>query len=213
MAKQTRKGTRPRPLDRDAVLRAAVELVERDGLEALSMRRLGAALGIEAMSLYYYVESKDALLDGIVETLVAGMDLTWARRSGRWQDRLKEGYRAYRRLAHTHPTVFPLIGRPAERTLASLRPVEAFLNVLGEAGFRPRAALQAHRTLSSFVYGYAISELRGLALESNLHPSIGESESQAFPSLADALAEANGIDHDKEFEQGLELIISGLTPA
>src|SRR5262245_11167597 len=174
MAKQTRTHTRRRPLDRDVVLNAAVELVERDGLEALSMRRLGAALGIEAMSLYYYVENKDALLDGIVETVVSGMDLTWAKQSGRWQARLKAGYGAYRRLAHTHPAVFPLIGRPAGRTPAALRPVEAFLTVLREAGFPPRAALQAHRTLSSFVYGYAISELSGLAIESSLHPSIAQ---------------------------------------
>jgi len=213
MAKQARTRNRRRPLDRDVVLRAAVELVERDGLEALSMRRLGAALGIEAMSLYYYVENKDALLDGIVETVVAGMDLTWARRSGRWQERLKEGYGAYRRLAHTHPAVFPLIGRPAGRTPAAMRPVEAFLSVLREAGFPPPAALQAHRTLSSFVYGYTISELRGLALESSLHPTIGESEWKSFPSLAEALSDANGVDHDQEFEQGLDIIITGLTPA
>jgi AcrR family transcriptional regulator len=212
MAKQARTRTRRRPLDRDVVLHAALELVERDGLEALSMRRLGAALGIEAMSLYYYVESKDALLDGIVETVVAGMDLTWAKRSGRWQQRLKEGYGAYRQLAHTHPAVFPLIGRPAGRTPAAMRPVEGFLSVLRAAGFPPRAALQAHRTLSSFVYGYATSELRGLALESGLHPSIEESEWQSFPSLAESLAEANGVDHDQEFEQGLDIIISGLTP-
>src|SRR5262249_61549462 len=121
MAKQARTRTRPRPLDRDVVLHAAVELVERDGLEALRMRRLGAALGIEAMSLYHYVENKDALLDGIVETVVAGMDLSWAIRSGRWQERLKEGYRAYRRLAHTHPAVFPPIGRPAGRQPAAMR--------------------------------------------------------------------------------------------
>jgi len=177
------------------------------------MRRLGAALGIEAMSLYYYVENKDALLDGIVETVVAGMDLTWATRSGGWRARLKAGYGAYRRLAHTHPAVFPLIGRPAGRTPAALRPVEAFLSVLREAGFSARAALQAHRTLSSFVYGYAISELRGLALESGLHPSIEESEWGSFPSLAAALVETNRINHDQEFERGLDIIISGLAPA
>src|SRR5262245_36738008 len=212
MAEQARKRTRRRPLDRDVVLRAAVELVERDGLEALSMRRLGAALGIDAMPLDHSAESKDALLDGVVETVVDGMDLTWAERSGRWQQRLKEGYGAYRRLAHTPPAVFPLIGRPAGRTPAAMRPVEAFLSVLRQAGFAPRAALQAHRTLSSFVYGYAISELRGLAIESSLHLSIGESEWQSFPSLAEALAEANAINHDQEFEQGLDIIITGLAP-
>src|SRR5262245_46452699 len=114
MAKQARTRNRRRPLDRDVVLQAAVELVERGGLEALSMRRLGAALGIEAMSLYYYVENKDALLDGIVETVVAGMDLSWARRSGRWQERLKEGDRAYRP-PPPRPYPRPAAARPPAR--------------------------------------------------------------------------------------------------
>jgi TetR/AcrR family transcriptional regulator, tetracycline repressor protein len=213
MAKQTVTRTGRRPLDRQTILRTAVKLVEREGLEALTMRRLGAALGCEAMSIYYYVESKDALLDGVVEIVVAGMDLTWAERSGRWQERLKEGYRAYRQLARTHPGVFPLIGRPAGRTLAAVRPVEAFLSVLRGAGFPPRAALQAHRTLSSYVYGYAISEIRGLGLESSSPLPIEETEWQSLPSLAEALAEAKNVDHDREFEQGLDVIVSGLTPA
>ena len=94
MARQAPTRAAQRPLDRDTILRGAVELVEREGLDALTMRRLGAALGCEAMSIYYYVASKDALLDGVVEIVVAGMDLSWGERSGPWQERLKEGYRA-----------------------------------------------------------------------------------------------------------------------
>jgi AcrR family transcriptional regulator len=176
------------------------------------MRRLGAALGCEAMSVYYYVENKDALLEGVVERVVAGMDLTWAERPGPWQERLKEGYRAYRRLAKTHPGVFPLIGRPAGRTLGALRAVEAFLSVLRQAGLSPGDARQAHRTLSSYVYGYATSEIRGLGLESSAPWAINESEWQSLPSLAEVLAEADRVDHDQEFERGLEIIVSGLTP-
>jgi TetR/AcrR family tetracycline transcriptional repressor len=195
------------------VLRAAVDLVERDGLEALSMRRLGAVLGVEAMSVYHYVENKDALLDGLVETVVADMDLSWAEPSGPWQERLKDGYRTYRGLAHRYPEVFPLIGRPAGRTIAAMRPVEAFLSVLRQAGFSPRAALRAHRTLSSFVYGYAISELRGVALEASAEQSTGQAEWQSLPSLARVLPEAKGVDHDQEFEEGLDIIVSGLMRA
>jgi TetR/AcrR family transcriptional regulator, tetracycline repressor protein len=213
MDKQAPTRAGRRPLDRETILRTAVGLVERKGLDALTMRRLGAALGCEAMSIYYYVDGKDALLDGVVEIVVAGMDLSWAERSGPWQERLKEGYRAYRRLAHTHPGVFPLIGRPAGRTLAGLRPVEAFLSVLREAGYPPRAALQAHRTLSSYVYGYAISEIRGLGLESDGQLPIEESEWQSLPSLAEALAKTKSVDHDREFNQGLDAIVSGLSPS
>jgi TetR/AcrR family tetracycline transcriptional repressor len=212
MAKQARTRNRRRPLDRDTILDAAVELVEGKGLEALTMRSLGEALGCEAMSIYYYVESKDALLEGVVERVVAGMDLSWAGRPGPWQERLKNGYRAYRELAKTHPGVFPLIGRPAGRTPDALRPVEAFLSVLREAGFGPRDALQAHRTLSSYVYGYATSEIRGLALESD-EWEIDDSQWGALPSLAAVLAAPRRLDHDQEFEWGLDLIVSGLKPA
>lgn len=206
-------GERPR-LDREAILRAALELAERDGLEALSMRRLGRELRVEAMSLYHHIDGKEAVLDGIVELVVASMDLSGMQR-GRWQERLKEGFRSYRRLAHRYPAVFPLVGRRPVRTLAALRPVDEALGILREAGFSPRAALHAFRTLSSYAYGYALSELRGMAMESASHgggppPDVLAAEAARFPNLAEVIPQAGATDHDGEFEEGLDLIIAGL---
>ena len=182
------------------------------------MRRLGRALGVEAMSLYHHVESKDALLDGIVETVVASMDLAGMEREGPWEARLKEGFRAYRRLAHDHPAVFPLIGRRPVRTLAALRPVEVALRILREVGFSPPAALHAFRTLSSFAYGYALSETRGFAMESASEgsaptPQTLQAEAEHFPYLAEVIRQSGTSDHDAEFEQGLDVIIAGLKAA
>ena len=203
-----------RPLDREAVLDAAVELAEAEGLEALSMRKLGRALGVEAMSLYHYVESKDALLDGVVERVVARMEIS-GMEHGPWQERLKEGFRAYRRLAQAYPVVFPLIGRRPVRTLAALRPVDVALGILRQAGFSPRAALQAFRVLSGYAYGYALAEIRGLAMESasagaGPPPGILEAEAARFPHLTEVIPEAGAVDHDVEFDAGLDAIITGL---
>ncbi len=179
------------------------------------MRRLGSALGVEAMSLYHHVDGKDALLDGIVEIAVASMDLSQIRH-GTWQERVKAVFRSYRELAHTHPAAFPLVGRRPVQTLAALAPVDATLGVLREAGFSPRDALTAFRTLSGFAYGYALAELRGLAMESAAAkhgptPEVLRAEAERFPHLAEVIPHAGAIDRDTEFEAALDIIMAGLT--
>ncbi len=179
------------------------------------MRKLAAALGVEAMSLYHHVESKEALLDGIVALAVASMDLSHSQQ-GTWQERLKAIFRSYRALAHSHPNVFPLVGRRPVQTLAALAPVDAALGVLRQAGFSPRDALTAFRTLSGFAYGYALAELRGLAMESAAAErgptaSVLSAEAERFPHLAEVIPHAGTTDRDAEFEAALDIIIAGLT--
>ncbi|CAA9402743.1 MAG: Transcriptional regulator, AcrR family [uncultured Phycisphaerae bacterium] len=200
-------------LSRDRILRAAVALADREGLDALSMRRLGAELGVEAMSLYHHVANKQALLDGIVEWVVDSMDTSGMLEPGPWQERLKDGFRAYRRLAHAHPAVFPLVGRRPVRTLAALRPVELALGLLHDAGCPPGAALRAFRTLSHFAYGHALSEIRGMAMDSAsqaTEPEVLEAQAKQFPNLTRVMLEAASSDHNAEFEESLDVIIAGL---
>src|ERR687891_2960838 len=92
-----------RPLSRRRILEAAVRFVDREGLDALSMRKLGSELGVEAMSLYNHVPNKSALLDGMVEVLLGELEIL-SENYG-WEERIREGYRAFRRLAHKHPDV------------------------------------------------------------------------------------------------------------
>src|SRR5215207_11014014 len=99
------------PLSRRRVLEEAVRFADREGLEALTMRKLGAELGVEAMSLYNHVPNKGALLDGMVEVLLGALEVPARNRD--WEEHTREGYRAFRRLAHEHPNVFPLlVNRP-----------------------------------------------------------------------------------------------------
>src|SRR5215213_3639031 len=148
-----------RSLDRRRILEAAVGFVDREGLEALSMRKLGAELGVEAMSLYNHVPNKGALLDGMVNLLLGELEVPSGDKD--WQERIRETYRAFRRLAHEHPNVFPLfVVRPPD-TMDGAWLVEEFLKMLRRAGFDTRTALHAFRALSSYTVGYAMAEIRG----------------------------------------------------
>ena len=124
------------PLSRRRILEAAVRFVDREGLEALSMRKLGSELGVEAMSLYNHVPNKSALLDGMVEVLLGELEIPPEDEG--WERRIREAYQAFRRLAHEHPNVFPLLVVRPPDTMDGIWLVEEFLKTLREAGFDPR---------------------------------------------------------------------------
>lgn len=183
-----------RPLSRRRILNAAVELVDQEGLGALSMRRLGRELGVEAMSLYNHVPNKEALLGGMVEVLMEGLEAPAGGSAG-WEEQVGGAFRSYLKLARAHPEVFQLFVTRPLGTGESLRVFE----VLRGAGLDVVPALHAFRALSSYTIGYALAEIRGFPLE--LDGGIRALE------LAPPLKEA---DRDAQFDYGLDLIISGL---
>ena len=197
------------PLSRRRVLEEAVRFVDREGLGSLTMRKLGAELGVEAMSLYNHVPNKSALLDGMVEVLLGELEVQAENHD--WEERIREGYRAFRRLAQEHPNVFPLlVNRPPE-TMDGVWLVEEFLRTLEEAGFAKETALHAFRALSSYTFGYAMAEIRGFALEPD-GSRLGAHRltSEEFPRLSELGSYLGAVDHDAEFEFGLDLILDGL---
>jgi AcrR family transcriptional regulator len=198
-----------RPLSRRRILEAAVQFVDREGLEALSMRKLGSELGVEAMSLYNHVPNKGALLDGMVEVLLGELEVPPEDEG--WERRVREAYRAFRRLAHGHPNVFPLlITRPPE-TMDGVWLIEEFIRTLRGAGFDPETALYAFRALSSYTSGYAMAELRGFAMEpAGSRLGTLTLSPDDFPNIHELDAPLREVDHDAEFEFGLDLILTGL---
>ncbi len=197
------------PLSRRRVLEEAVRFVDREGLEALTMRKLGAELGVEAMSLYNHVPNKSALLDGMVEVLLGELEIPPENRG--WEERIREGYRAFRRLAHEHPNVFPLLVNRPPDTMDGVWLVEEFLKTLREAGFDREAALHAFRALSGYTFGYAMAEIRGFALEPDgFRPGAHGLSPEEFPRISELKLHLERVDHDAEFEFGLELILAGL---
>ena len=198
-----------RPLSRRRVLEAAVRYADREGLEALSMRKLGAELGVEAMSLYNHVPNKNALLDGMAEVLLGELEVP-SDQDG-WEERVREAYRGFRRLARRHPNVFPLLVVRPPDTMDGVWLVEEFLKTMRVAGFDPATALYAFRTLSGYAMGYAMAEIRGFAME----PGGGRAGAAAlpaedFPHISRLEGRLGEVDRDAEFEFGLDLILGGL---
>jgi AcrR family transcriptional regulator len=207
-------------ITREVVLAAALEIIDADGAEALSMRRLARALGRDPMILYRHAPNKAALLDGVAETVLA--QLTVDPADPDWAAQLRTVARGYRRLALAHPHVVPLlVTRPLATPLAlrprgTLRPLEDILTLLTRAGFSGPDALHIYRALFGFLHGHVLNELQEIVekpeetddlLRLGLHRlPIGE-----FPllrSLAPVLAAYDGA---AELERGLDILLTGLT--
>ena len=203
-------------LDQTTIVKSALALVDRDGLEGLSMRKLGRELAVEAMALYHYFPSKDALIDAIVEAVVGEMGAP--SEAGSWEERLRERFRSYRRLAQAHPHVFPLVGKRAVKNPEALAPVEQMLEILRDAGFSPYQALHSFRTLSSYAFGYVLTEIVGFALEPSADGTaarfdVRTVDPERFPRMREVAPHVVACDHDVEFELGLDLILAGLAAA
>jgi len=141
------------PLSRDRVLRAAMELADRDGIEALSMRRLASELGVEAMSLYYYVRSKNDILDGIVDLALGEVEPTSG--GGDWVSAVRASAISYHSALRRHRWVTS-VPDSGEASGAQLRYMDALLKRLREAGFAPELTHQAYHALDSHVVGSAL---------------------------------------------------------
>jgi AcrR family transcriptional regulator len=145
-------------LTRERVLEAGLNLVDREGVSALTMRRLGRELGVEAMSLYGYVASKQDLLDGVVECVYRELPRTVGS-DGPWQERLREIARGFRQVLLRHPnTVGLMAGRPWTSE-ASLDLVESALTELRRCGLDVVRASQVVTVIVAFTVGHVTSEV------------------------------------------------------
>ena len=197
-------------LDRRTILEAALRLVDSEGLEALSMRRLGALLGVEAMTLYYYIPGKAALVQGLAEVVLDELQLpTGPVRD--WRAEVREVARSFRRLGLAHPNVFPLLATVGLDNPASHRPTEAVLEALRSAGFDHQLAFTAFTTIKSFVVGHVLWILgdRLLGRGERTPPPAAVPAGQ-FPQLASYLPYLADCDVETEFERSLDVLVAGL---
>jgi TetR/AcrR family transcriptional regulator, tetracycline repressor protein len=201
------------PLSRERIVTAALRLIDERGRDALTMRRLGAELGVEAMSLYKHVPGKDAILDGVRERLVDEFaaslpddDLPLG-----WRDYLRRFARGYRALGLAHPEAVGLLAQGPERAYVAGRVLsESGLARLMAAGFDQPTAILATRTVVRYVLGFGLvdraaedapepvagDELAALAEE---RPLAGALMRSLSPGAEDAL-----------FDFGLEVLLGGL---
>lgn len=212
------------PLSRHRVVMSAVEFVEDQGLAALTMRRLGERLGVEAMSLYRYVPSREDLLDAVVEEIVGEMktdpDVLEAPQDG-WQDFLQRLAHGVRRVALSHPKAFPLVAsRPLQAPwlrppLRSLDWVERFLDGLRAEGFNDADAVGAYRAFTSFLLGHLLLEVNAHGADVGpldvLEDDEGSDRLEGYPTV-DRLRGPLSEDHAAvEFEESLEDLLQRLT--
>lgn len=217
MARPAKAAAPPRlPLSRERVLRTAVELADAEGVESLSMRRLGRELGVEAMSLYNHVANKDDLLDGLADIIVGEIEVP--SEEGDWKAAMRRRAISARAALTRHPWAAGLIESRTNPSAPRRRYPDAVIGILRRAGFSIQTAVHAFFVLDSYIYGFALQEKslpsgtpEELAAMSEL--VLRELPPGEYPYLHEAIVGhvlASGFDYADEFEFGLDLILDGL---
>ena len=211
------------PLSRERIVSAAVELADREGIEAVTMRKLAEVLDAGAMSLYHYVPNKDDLLDGMIDVVFGEIEPPLT--DGDWRAEMRKRASSTRDALRRHGWAVGLMeSRIQQPGPANLRLHNAALGCLREAGFSIEDAIHAYSVQDAYIYGFALQEqsvpaadeISGVVdqqvehIESN--PAI-DALAEAFPYLAEVVVGyvgPSGYDFSKEFEYGLDLILDAL---
>ena len=202
------------PLTKDRVLKAAIRLADKGGIDSLSMRRLGQELGVEAMSLYNHVKNKDEVLDGIVEAVVGEVELPSA--DADWKAALRQNAISAHEALMRHPWAAGLWWRRAEGP-DRMRGAEFMLRTLREAGFSEELTYHAYHVLVGHILGFSLQaisfpieskeELQELAAD-----FLQDFPADEYPYLAEHIRQhVDPGDSDRgAFAFGLDLILDGL---
>jgi AcrR family transcriptional regulator len=220
----TKERTAPEQTDgqvsRPIILQAALGIIDRDGIDGLSMRRLSEEVGRDPTVLYRHVPSKAALLDGVAEIVLGQLRVDTADPD--WAGQLRTVAHEFRRLALKHPNVVALlVTRPlatplGQRPPGMLRPLEDVLALLTSAGFSGADALHIYRVLFGYLHGHILTELQEVierpeetddVLRLGLH-RLAVTEFPQVRALASVLASYDGA---AELDRGLDLMFFGLT--
>jgi AcrR family transcriptional regulator len=211
-ARATQARTSRAPLTRERVLRAAVALADEAGIDSLTMRGLGRALGVEAMSLYNHVANKDDLLDGMVDVVVGDIEVPPS--GTHWRTAMKARCLSAHRTLLAHPWAAPLITSRLAIGPGMIRYLDATLGRLREGGFSIDGALDAWNALDSHLYGFTLQELNlpfaveeSSAVSASVLPQIPVDE---FPYVVEVLGHVMAQGRREDFELGLDLILDGL---
>jgi AcrR family transcriptional regulator len=202
------------PLNRERILLAAIRLADDGGIESLSMRKLAQELGVQAMSLYNYVENKDDLLDGIVDLVVGEIEVP--NLALEWKTAMRLRANSAHQVLLRHPwATMPIVSR-INVGPAMLRYIDATLGCLCEAGFSFEMVDRAWNAIDSHIYGFTLQELNFPVAETEYVNAAKE----YIPNIpADKYPYMNRLTHNlinghydgiAEFGFGLELILNGL---
>jgi AcrR family transcriptional regulator len=206
------KTERRAPLTRERVLRAAIALADQNGLEALTMRKLGQALGVEAMSLYNHVANKNEILDGIVDLVLGDIDVPPAGTD--WRKAMRRRSISAHEVLLAHPWAAMQIMSRFNIGLGMTRYLDATLGRLREGGFTIEGALDAWHTLDSHLYGFTLQQL-SLPFGAEEAPRVsadvlGDLDAESYPHVVEVIGHVMRSGREEDFEFGLDLILDGL---
>jgi AcrR family transcriptional regulator len=207
------------PLTRDRVLQAALSLADRGGLEALTMRRLGQELGVEAMALYYHFASRDEIIDGMVDLVFAEVELPPA--DGAWRSAMRRRAISLRDALLRHRWAIGLMEARGHPGPANLRHHDAVIGSLRAAGFDMAAVAHAYSVLDAYIYGFALTKMTlpfdaGTDMTEMAQGMLAPFPAGEYPNLVAFItdhASRPGYDFGDEFEHGLDVVLDGLEGA
>lgn len=217
-----RRAGRPRageqPLTRGRILSTALSLVDEEGIEALSMRRLAKELGVDPMAIYHHLPNKRALLSALIEEIFSEMRVPEPGRSGDlgdWRERVRAWARAFRDVARAHPKLVPyLASYPEAAAEATLESTEELYAAFEAAGMTPREIVGSVGVVVDYLNGFALAEASG---------AVGDPDEQRemlelldarpqgeLPAMRRTLEALASKDLGADFEFGLEVVLAGL---
>jgi AcrR family transcriptional regulator len=204
------------PLSRERVLRAALVLADEGGIESLTMRRLGQALQVEAMSLYNHIAGKDDILDGIVDLVFS--EIVVPSDIAGWKTAMRQRAISARDALTRHPWATSLMQSRTKPGPATLRHHDAVIGSLREAGFTIDMAAHAFSVMDGYIYGFALQQVNLPSHTSEESAALADSilrelPAEKYPHLAEMIVEhalKPGYDYADEFAFGLDLILDGL---
>ncbi len=218
MSPKAEAPARPRErLTRNRVIDAALLIMDADGIEAVTMRRVAREVGVEAMSLYNHVTDKEDLLDGICARVMA--DFRFPDEEGDWVATTRHGASEWRRVLKSHPNVLALF---AERNkpmtdLDALMPMEFALRTIGRAGIGEREAVQVFNVMGGYIMGFVMMESGRMFGGGTMEKDTPSPDQMAhvlaagqLPCVAAALPHLASCDPDEQFAFGLDLLLAGL---
>jgi TetR/AcrR family transcriptional regulator, tetracycline repressor protein len=213
---------RPRAgLSRDKVLDAAIAFVDEYGLPALSTRRLAAALGVEAMTLYHYVPTKAALLDGMVERVLAQAagDLALElnpdpahsppAHSPPWPEVVRAVATRFRAVLLAHPGVLGAMATRPVNSPGAIRILEAGLAIMTSQGVPLALAMDTLNSVMMFVIGHTLAEAGQTPGHEGTEPGPPAPDPAAYPNFAEAVRTGAGLDFTSRFRRTLDILIDG----
>jgi AcrR family transcriptional regulator len=199
--------SRRAPLTRQRIVALALEIIDEDGLEALTMRRLAAAAGVKPMSLYHHFPTKTAILDEVGETIAAAA-LGASPPHPLWQGRVRRLFMGLHALTEAHPRALPLISAAALRTASGRRWMEQLMSTLLEAGFSADRAVVVYHVLGAYTLGLGFARMLGDELQTSDIVAQLAGHWADYPSMMTVGMPLAVWDRPGEFETGLDVLLA-----